>query len=100
MNKRIVEIEAYDGSSFSLEIDGSSSKKMWREGKCWAIWCDNSFFYIHFNRNGKATHAYCPHQHDRFEMYQYGEKWGHIVNGKLIIDAEKEKPASKKEVME
>jgi len=94
MSKRMIEIEGYDGSQITIEIDSKSSKKEWKEGKCWAIWCNNPFFYIHFNRNGKATHAYCPHQHDRFEMYQYGEKWGHIWEGKLIIDAEKQREGS------
>ena len=89
MQKRMVEIKAFDGSFLEIEISSSYSKKVWEEGKCWAIWCDNPLFYIHFNRNGKATHAYCPHQREQFEMYQYGEKWGHIEGGKLIIDAEK-----------
>ena len=89
MSKRIVEIKGYDNSTMEIEINPTYLKKKWKEGKCWAIWCSNPFYYIHFTRFGRATHAYCPHQWGRFEMYQYGEKWGHIEQGKLIIDAEK-----------
>ena len=95
MEKRMVEIEGYDGSKISIEIDSNYSMKRWKERKYWAIWCNNNFYYIHFNRNGKATHAYCPHFWGRFQedMYQYGTKWGHIEKGKLIIDAEKNRAA-------
>lgn len=91
MSKRMVEIKGFDGSLITVEIDSNFPMKRWREGKCWAVWCNNSFYYIHFNRNGKATHAYCLHAWDRFEMYQYGEKWCHIEAGKLIVDAEKKR---------
>lgn len=91
MSKRMVEITGYDGSKVTIEINSMYPKKQWREGKCWAIWCDNRFYYIHFTKHGRATHAYCFHQWGRFEMCQYGEKWGHIERGKLIIDAEKKR---------
>jgi len=91
--KRLVEIEGYDGSKITIEIDGNYSKKKWQEGKCWAFWCSNHFYYIHFNRNGRATHAYCPHawHHLKETLNQYGQKWGHIETGKLVIDAEKKR---------
>lgn len=90
MEKQIIEIKGFDESFVQIETTKMYSKKKWKEGKCWAFWCSNPFYFIHLNRNGKATHAYCYHLSGNFpELRQRGEKWCHIEKGKLVIDKEK-----------
>ena len=86
--KRIIQIKGFDGSVMSLEITSSYSPKRWKEQKCWAFFCDNPFYFIHLNRNGKATHAYCYHASYRFDSLAESGKWVHIEKGKLVVDWE------------
>jgi len=88
--KRIIPIKGFDGSIVFIEVTKMYPLKDWTEGKCWAIWCNNPFYFIHLNRNNRATHAYCFHLFKSFpKLKQKGEKWCHIEKGELVIDGEK-----------
>ena len=51
--------------------------------------CNNPYYLVHLNRNGKATHAYCMHAifylEKLYQTYPQG-KWGYVEKGKFIID--------------
>jgi len=86
--KRIVQLKGVDGSIVSIEATKSYPIKRWNQQRCWAFFCDNPFYFIHLNRNGKATHAYCYHAADKFPSLGESGKWVHIEKGKLVVDWE------------
>ena len=85
---RIVQLKGFDGSIISIEVTKDYSIKKWHQQKCWAFFCNNLFYFIHLNRNGKATHAYCYHASDKFSSLGERGKWVHIEKGKLVVDWE------------
>jgi len=84
----MIELTGVDGSKISIEKTTMYPIKKWKEQKCWTFFCSNPFYFIHINRTGKATHAYCYHKHENFPQLNKGEKWVHIEAGKLITDME------------
>ena len=85
---RIVQLKGFDGSIVSTEVTKDYPIGRWNLQKCWAFFCDNPFYFIHINRNGKATHAYCYHVSGRFDLMTEKGKWVHIEKGKLVVDWE------------
>ena len=86
--KRIIELKGFDGSKISIRTTKTYPIKRWKEAKCWAFFCNNPFYFIHLNRYGMATHAYCYHISGNFPELNKREKWVHIEKGKLITDSE------------
>ena len=84
----MIELNGIDGSKISIEKTTMYSNKRWKEQKCWAFFCSNPFYFIHINRNGKATHAYCYHLSGRFDLTTEKGKWAHIEKGKIVVDWE------------
>ena len=85
---RVVQLKGFDGSVVSMEVTKSYPVSRWNTQKCWAFFCDNPFYFIHINRNGKGTHAYCYHMQQNFPLLAKGQLWVHIEKGKLIVDKE------------
>lgn len=54
----------YDNEAVLVVPVERDAKRRFHEGRCWSARCSNTYEYIHLNKNGVATHAYCAGDHN------------------------------------
>jgi hypothetical protein len=79
-------VNKFDGKTYEIN-PAHGTTKQWKEGRCWAFFCNNGIKFIHLSKKGKATYGYCYHllsDEKRIkDGFRYGGRWVVCENGKL-----------------